>query len=107
MQLGMIGLGRMGANLVRRLMRDGHNCVAYDVNADAVKELTGEGATGATTLEEFVAAAREAPGGLDHGAGRVRRRHDRRSWCRCSTRATSSSTAATPTTATTSTGPPV
>ena len=39
MQLGMIGLGRMGANLVRRLMRDGHRCVAYDVNADAVKGL--------------------------------------------------------------------
>ena len=47
MQLGMIGLGRMGANLVRRLMRDGHECVVYDVNADAVKELDGEGATGA------------------------------------------------------------
>ena len=54
MQLGMIGLGRMGANLVRRLMRDGHECVVYDVNADAVKELAGEGAVGATTLEELV-----------------------------------------------------
>jgi len=54
MQLGMIGLGRMGANLVRRLMRDGHDCVAYDVSADAVKALAGEGATGATTLQEFV-----------------------------------------------------
>jgi 6-phosphogluconate dehydrogenase len=53
MQLGMIGLGRMGANLVRRLMRDGHECVVYDVSADAVKALEGEGATGATTLEEF------------------------------------------------------
>ena len=39
MQLGMIGLGRMGANLVRRLMRDGHRCVVYDVNPDAVKAL--------------------------------------------------------------------
>jgi 6-phosphogluconate dehydrogenase len=55
MQLGMIGLGRMGANLVRRLMRDGHRCVVYDVNADAVKELEGEGATGATSLADFVA----------------------------------------------------
>src|SRR5579859_2271953 len=55
MQLGMIGLGRMGANLVRRLMRDGHRCVAYDVNADAVKMLAGEGADGANTLAEFVA----------------------------------------------------
>ncbi len=53
MQLGMIGLGRMGANLVRRLMKDGHECVVYDVSADAVKELAGEGATGATTLQEF------------------------------------------------------
>ncbi|MGD0239127.1 MAG: phosphogluconate dehydrogenase (NAD(+)-dependent, decarboxylating) [Streptosporangiaceae bacterium] len=55
MQLGMIGLGRMGANLVRRLMRDGHHCVAYDVNADAVKSLAGDGATGADSLKDFVA----------------------------------------------------
>ena len=55
MQLGMVGLGRMGANLVRRLMRDGHRCVAYDVNADAVKQLEGEGAAGASSLEDFVA----------------------------------------------------
>jgi 6-phosphogluconate dehydrogenase len=55
MQLGMIGLGRMGANLVRRLMRDGHECVAYDVTPAAVKTLEGEGATGATTLAGFVA----------------------------------------------------
>jgi len=53
MQLGMIGLGRMGANLVRRLMRDGHECVGYDVSADAVKELEGEGAGGATSIAEF------------------------------------------------------
>ena len=55
MQLGMIGLGRMGANIVRRLMRDGHDCVVFDVNADAVTELEGEGATGSRALEEFVA----------------------------------------------------
>jgi 6-phosphogluconate dehydrogenase len=55
MQLGMVGLGRMGANIVRRLMRDGHDCVVYDVSADAVKSLQGEGATGATDLDEFVA----------------------------------------------------
>jgi 6-phosphogluconate dehydrogenase len=55
MQLGMIGLGRMGANLVRRLIRDGHRCVAYDVSADAVAALEKEGATGAATLAEFVA----------------------------------------------------
>jgi 6-phosphogluconate dehydrogenase len=53
-QLGMVGLGRMGANIVRRLMRDGHECVAYDVNADAVKQLEGEGATGADALDDFV-----------------------------------------------------
>ena len=55
MQLGMIGLGRMGANLVRRLMRDGHRCVVYDVNAGAIAELAGEGATGAGSLRDFVA----------------------------------------------------
>jgi 6-phosphogluconate dehydrogenase len=55
MQLGMIGLGRMGANLVRRLVRDGHHCVVFDVNADVVKELEGEGATGAASLEDFAA----------------------------------------------------
>jgi len=55
MQLGMIGLGRMGANLVRRLMRDGHSCVVYDRSADAVKSLAGDGATGTSSLEDFVA----------------------------------------------------
>ncbi|HEX6450838.1 MAG TPA: decarboxylating 6-phosphogluconate dehydrogenase [Trebonia sp.] len=54
MQLGMIGLGRMGANLVRRLLRDGHRCVAYDVNPEAVKALEADGAVGASTLEDFV-----------------------------------------------------
>ncbi len=54
MQLGMIGLGRMGANLVRRLLRDGHRCVVYDVSADAVTALEGEGADGSTSLAEFV-----------------------------------------------------
>jgi 6-phosphogluconate dehydrogenase len=56
MQLGMVGLGRMGANLVRRLMRDGHECVVYDVTPAAVDQLVGEGATGAESLDEFVAA---------------------------------------------------
>ncbi|MDT4913317.1 MAG: 6-phosphogluconate dehydrogenase [Pseudonocardiales bacterium] len=54
MQLGMIGLGRMGANIVRRIMRDGHTAVAYDTNPDSVDTLAGEGAVGAKTLEEFV-----------------------------------------------------
>jgi 6-phosphogluconate dehydrogenase len=54
MQLGMVGLGRMGANIVRRIMRDGHTAVAFDTNADTVKQLEADGAVGATTLEEFV-----------------------------------------------------
>jgi 6-phosphogluconate dehydrogenase len=54
MQLGMIGLGRMGANIVRRLMRDGHTCVVYDVSDDAVGTLEREGATGAGSLDDFV-----------------------------------------------------
>ena len=55
MQLGMIGLGRMGANLVRRLTKNGHECVVYDVNAASVKSLTGPGITGAASLQDFVA----------------------------------------------------
>ncbi len=55
MQLGMVGLGRMGANMVRRLIRDGHELVVYDVSADAVSALANEtGATGATSLEDMV-----------------------------------------------------
>lgn len=54
MQLGMIGLGRMGANLVRRLMRDGHRCVVYDLDREALQELEKEGATAATSLHDFV-----------------------------------------------------
>jgi 6-phosphogluconate dehydrogenase len=55
MQLGMIGLGRMGANMVRRLTRGGHQCVVYDRNAQSVQQLASEGPTGATSLKEFVA----------------------------------------------------
>lgn len=54
MQLGMVGLGRMGANLVRRAMAGGHECVVYDVNQDAVKSLSKEGATGSNSLKDFV-----------------------------------------------------
>ncbi len=60
MELGIVGLGRMGANMARRLMRDGHRIVAYDVNADAVSALAGEGADGASSLQE-VAAKLSAP----------------------------------------------
>jgi 6-phosphogluconate dehydrogenase len=55
MQLAMVGLGRMGANMVRRLMAAGHECVAYDVSPDAVKALQAEGAVGATSLDDLVA----------------------------------------------------
>src|SRR6478609_11674052 len=55
MQLGMIGLGRMGANMARRLMRAGHTCVAFDVFPESVEKMAAEGATGAKSLEDFVA----------------------------------------------------
>ncbi|MGH8694346.1 MAG: phosphogluconate dehydrogenase (NAD(+)-dependent, decarboxylating) [Burkholderiales bacterium] len=58
MQLGMIGLGRMGANMVRRLLRGGHECVVHDLSADSVRQLAGEGATGATSLDQFVSTLR-------------------------------------------------
>jgi 6-phosphogluconate dehydrogenase len=54
MQIGVVGLGRMGANIVRRLMRDGHSCVVFDVAPNAVKALEKEGATGATSVAELV-----------------------------------------------------
>jgi 6-phosphogluconate dehydrogenase len=54
MQLGMVGLGRMGANLVQRLVRDGHSCVVYDVNVAAVEKLKGERVVAATSLEDLV-----------------------------------------------------
>jgi 6-phosphogluconate dehydrogenase len=54
MQLGMIGLGRMGANMVRRLMKNGHQCVVYDRTAQAVNDLVKEKASGASSLAEFV-----------------------------------------------------
>ena len=54
MQIGMMGLGRMGANMVRRLLRAGHECVVYDINPAGVAALVREGAVGAASLEEFV-----------------------------------------------------
>jgi 6-phosphogluconate dehydrogenase len=55
MQIGMIGLGRMGGNMVRRLLRGGHECVVFDRNPASVEELAKEGATGAASMEDFVA----------------------------------------------------
>ena len=54
MELGMIGLGRMGNNMVRRLLRAGHQCVVYDIHPEAVQALVKEGAVGTTSLEDFV-----------------------------------------------------
>ncbi len=54
MQMGMVGLGRMGANMVRRLMKGGHECVVFDLNKDAVAELAGEGATGADSMADLM-----------------------------------------------------
>ena len=103
MQLGMVGLGRMGANIVRRLMRDGHECVVFDVNPDAVEALAGEGATGADSLDDFVAKLEQAARRLGDGpGGRDHREHRQRARRAGSSPATRSSTAATPTTATTS-----
>jgi len=59
MQLGMIGLGRMGSNMVRRLMKDGHDCVVFDLDPASVERLAGEGATGATSIADL--AAKLAP----------------------------------------------
>ena len=55
MEIGMIGLGRMGANMVRRLMRAGHRCVVFDRSAEAIATLVAEGAVGAASLDELAA----------------------------------------------------
>ncbi len=59
MQMGMVGLGRMGANMVRRLMRGGHECVVFDVSDAAVSELAKEGAIGASSLDDFAAKLKQ------------------------------------------------
>jgi len=58
MQIALVGLGKMGANMARRLMRDGHECVVYDLDRDAVAELVSEGAAGASDLAELVSQLR-------------------------------------------------
>ena len=81
----MIGLGRMGANMVRRLMRGGHECVVYDRSPDAVKALAGEGAKGVDSLASVRRSVAEAAPRLDHGARRRADRVDRhRARARCS-----------------------
>ena len=61
MEMGMVGLGRMGGNMVLRLMKRGHRMVAYDRSADAVKEKTSQGAVGAMSVEEFVKSFQSRP----------------------------------------------
>ncbi len=61
MELGMIGLGRMGTNMVRRLRRAGHQCVVYDLEPQAVQPVAKEGAVGTTSLEEFAKKLESAP----------------------------------------------
>ncbi len=70
MQLGMVGLGKMGGNMVRRLMRGGHQCVVSDLTTANVEKLASEGATGTSSLDDFVCQAQDASRDLDHGAGR-------------------------------------
>ena len=78
MQLGMIGLGRMGANMVRRLMKARPRVRRLRRDPDSVKQLAGEGATGSESMADFVGKLDEAPLGLADGAGRRRRRDARR-----------------------------
>src|ERR1700674_2602666 len=59
MQLGMIGLGRMGANMVRRLMKAGHECVVFDMSPASVQALAKEGATGGSSLDDFIAKLKQ------------------------------------------------
>ena len=61
MQLGMIGLGRMGGNMVRRLMKAGHECVAFDLNPENVKHVAADGATGADSMAAATASTRKVP----------------------------------------------
>ena len=64
MQLGMVGLGRMGANLVRRLLRGGHRCVVFDINPTSVERLQNEGAVGAASVDDLAAKlTRQGPPG--------------------------------------------
>ena len=63
MQLGMIGLGRMGANMVRRLMKKGHDCIVFDSSPKAVTELVKENAIGAVSLLDLVSRRSLAPCG--------------------------------------------
>ena len=79
MQIGMIGLGRMGANMARRLLNGGHQCVVFDMSPKAVQELVEEKAVGSSSLADFVKKLDQAAGGLVDGSGGGRGQNDRRS----------------------------
>ena len=68
MQLGMVGLGRMGANMVRRLIKGGHECVVFDMSPKVVDELVKDKAVGSSSLQELIKKLREAEGGLADGS---------------------------------------
>ena len=89
MQLGMIGLGRMGANIVRRLMRDGHECVVYDVERGCGRAAGRRGRDGRDVAGGLRRQADRAARRLGDGPGRVRRPDGRRARARCWSRATS------------------
>jgi 3-hydroxyisobutyrate dehydrogenase-like beta-hydroxyacid dehydrogenase len=106
MQIGFVGLGRMGGNMVRRLMKAGHKCVVFDISADARKALAGDGAVDAASLEKLV----EALAGEKRAvwvmlpAGKITETTVENS-AACSIRTISSSMAATASTRTTSAAP--
>ena len=106
MQLGVIGLGRMGGNIARRLMRDGHQCVVWDQAKAAVDAVAKDGATGGTDSRDLVAKL-DKPRAVwvMLPAGPITEQTVEQLSAACSNRATSSSTAATPSTGTTSAGP--
>ncbi len=106
MQLGIVGLGRMGGNIARRLKKAGHDVVVFDVDAKAVDKLAGEGLTGATGLEDVIGKL-QAPRALwiMLPAGKITE-ETIATWPRRCRPATSSSTAAIPSTRTTSAAPP-
>src|SRR6266446_5222443 len=96
MQLGMIGLGRMGGNMVERLIRLGHQCVVYDLSPANVQTYVGKGAAGAASLEEFVKKLTKPRAAWVMVPARPRKT-PLRPWPSCWSPATSSSTAAIPT----------
>jgi 3-hydroxyisobutyrate dehydrogenase-like beta-hydroxyacid dehydrogenase len=105
MQIGVVGLGKMGGNMVRRLARHGHKCVVFDQNAAAIEALVGERITGGADLAQLAAhLGKPRAVWVMLPAGEITDARSR-NWARCSNRVTSSSTAATRSTRTTSGGP--